>query len=173
MELKGTTRLKCPHSKSSGSLEQDDRSLSEMDDMMSLSGIGKGTYSVIKEYIDEGKSSTLESLQKEVPEGLVPLLKLPGLGGKKIAKLYKELGVHDAESLKEACEQQKVQGLTGFGKKSEEKYYRRSEKPESSLSGSRSDMPSGSRGILRSIFLNLRISSNFLVPEVFAERGKR
>lgn len=51
----------------------------------------------------------------------MPLLKLPGLGGKKIAKLYKELGVHDVESLKEACEQQKVQGLAGFGKKSEEK----------------------------------------------------
>ncbi len=141
--------------------------------MMSLSGIGKGTYSVIKEYIDEGKSSTLESLQKEVPEGLVPLLKLPGLGGKKIAKLYKELGVHDAESLKEACEQQKVQGLAGFGKKSEEKILQALGKPENSLNGSRSATPSGSRGKLRSIFLNLRISSNFLVPEVSAERGKR
>lgn len=122
MELKGDNPFKVSaFRKAAAALEQDDRSLSEMDDMMSLSGIGKGTYSVIKEYIDEGKSSTLESLQKEVPEGLVPLLKLPGPGGKKIAKLYKELGVHDAESLKEACEQQKVQGLAGFGKKSEEK----------------------------------------------------
>lgn len=78
--------------------------------MMSLSGIGKGTYGVIREYMQEGVSGTLLQLQKEVPEGLVPLLKLPGLGGKKIAKLYQELGVHDAESLKEACEQQKYRG---------------------------------------------------------------
>ncbi len=68
MELKGDNPFKVSaFRKAAAALEQDDRSLSEMDDMMSLSGIGKGTYSVIKEYIDEGKSSTLESLQKEVP----------------------------------------------------------------------------------------------------------
>lgn len=122
MELKGDNPFKISaFRKAAAALEQDDRSLSEIDDMMSLSGIGKGTYSVIREYMQEGVSGTLLQLQKEVPEGLVPLLKLPGLGGKKIAKLYQELGVHDAESLKEACEQQKVQGLAGFGKKTEEK----------------------------------------------------
>lgn len=122
MELKGDNPFKiAAFRKAAAALEQDDRSLSEMDNMMSLSGIGKGTYSVIKEYIDEGTSGTLEKLKEEVPEGLVPLLKIPGLGGKKIAKLYKELGIHDADSLKEACEQQKVQGLAGFGKKTEEK----------------------------------------------------
>lgn len=118
MELKGDNPFKISaFRKAAAALEQDDRSLSEIDDMMSLSGIGKGTYGVIREYMQEGVSGTLLQLQKEVPEGLVPLLKLPGLGGKKIAKLYQELGVHDAESLKEACEQQKVQGLAGFGKK--------------------------------------------------------
>lgn len=85
--------------------------------MMSLSGIGKGTYGVIREYMQEGVSGTLLQLQKEVPEGLVPLLKLPGLGGKKIAKLYQELGVHDAESLKEACEQRKSSGARRFRQK--------------------------------------------------------
>ena len=52
----------------------------------------------------------------------MPLLKLPGLGGKKVAKLYKELGVIDMETLKVACEENKVQALAGFGKKTEEKY---------------------------------------------------
>ncbi len=122
MELKGDNPFKISaFRKAAAALEQDDRSLSEIDDMMSLSGIGKGTYAVIKEYMDTGASGTLERLKEEVPEGLVPLLKLPGLGGKKIAKLYQELGVCDAASLKEACEQQKVQGLAGFGKKTEEK----------------------------------------------------
>lgn len=122
MELKGDNPFKISaFRKAAAALEQDDRSLSEIDDMTSLSGIGKGTYAVIKEYMDTGASGTLERLKEEVPEGLVPLLKLPGLGGKKIAKLYQELGVCDAASLKEACEQQKVQGLAGFGKKTEEK----------------------------------------------------
>ena len=87
--------------------------------MMSLSGIGKGTYGVIREYMQEGVSGTLLQLQKEVPEGLVPLLKLP-VSAAKIAKLYQELGVHDAESLKEACEQQKFRG-SPVSAKTEEK----------------------------------------------------
>lgn len=117
MELKGDNPFKISaFRKAAAALEQDDRS-PEIDDIMSLSGIGKGTYAVIKEYMDTGASGTLERLKEEVPEGLVSLLKLPGLGGKKIAKLYQELGVCDAASLKEACEQQKVQGLAGFGKK--------------------------------------------------------
>ncbi len=56
-----------------------------------------------------------------MPSSLLPLLKLPGLGGKKVAKLYKELGVVDMETLKQACEEKKVQELAGFGKKTEEK----------------------------------------------------
>ncbi len=84
MELKGDNPFKISaFRKAAAALEQDDRDLSEIDDMMSLSGIGKGTYGVIREYMQEGVSGTLLQLQKEVPEGLVPLLKLPGLGGKK------------------------------------------------------------------------------------------
>ncbi|SID62275.1 DNA polymerase/3'-5' exonuclease PolX [Mycobacteroides abscessus subsp. abscessus] len=61
----------------------------------------------------------LKELQEEVPAGLIPLLQLPGLGGKKIAKLYKELGVEDAEDLEQACRDGRVQALAGFGKKTE------------------------------------------------------
>ncbi len=52
---------------------------------------------------------------------MIPLLQLQGLGGKKIAKLYKELGIKSMEELKKACEEEKVQALAGFGKKTEEK----------------------------------------------------
>lgn len=122
MELKGDNPFKISaFRKAAAALEQDDRSLSEIDDMLSLPGIGKGTYTIIREYMESGTSSTLDELKKEVPEGLLPLLKLPGLGGKKIAKLYKDLGVRNAEDLKAACEENKVQGLAGFGKKTEEK----------------------------------------------------
>jgi DNA polymerase (family 10) len=122
MELKGDNPFKISaFRKAAAALEQDDRSLSEIEDMLSLPGIGKGTYAIIREYMEQGTSSVLAELRKEVPEGLLPLLKLPGLGGKKIAKLYKELGIQNAEELKVACEEQKVQGLAGFGKKTEEK----------------------------------------------------
>ncbi|MGX1192656.1 DNA polymerase/3'-5' exonuclease PolX [Metabacillus sp. SLBN-84] len=122
MELKGENPFKtAAFRKAANALETDDRSLSAIEDFTKIAGIGKGTAAVIKEYMEAGESETLKQLQEEVPQGLIPLLKLPGLGGKKIAKLYKELGVTDAESLKQACEEEKVQALAGFGKKTEEK----------------------------------------------------
>nr|WP_263325502.1 DNA polymerase/3'-5' exonuclease PolX [Neobacillus sp. Marseille-Q6967] len=122
LELKGENPFKVSaFRKAASALEFDDRSLSEIEDFTAISGIGKGTAAVIDEYIKEGTSSVLQELKEEVPKGLIPLLQLPGLGGKKIAKLYKELGVKDVTSLEEACKAGKVQALAGFGKKTEEK----------------------------------------------------
>ncbi|SFJ27758.1 MULTISPECIES: DNA polymerase/3'-5' exonuclease PolX [unclassified Bacillus (in: firmicutes)] len=122
MELKGENPFKISaFRKAAAALENDDRSLSEIEDFMKIQGIGKGTAAVIAEYIEVGTSEVLTELEKEVPSSLLPLLKLPGLGGKKVAKLYKELGVVDIETLKKACEENQVQALAGFGKKTEEK----------------------------------------------------
>src|SRR3954470_20973444 len=122
MELKGENPFKVSaFRKAANALETDERDLTEIEDFTTISGIGKGTAAVIDEYIKEGSSSVLTELKTEVPKGLIPLLQLPGLGGKKIAKLYKELEVVDVSSLKEACEAGKVQALAGFGKKTEEK----------------------------------------------------
>lgn len=122
MELKGENPFKISaFRKAANALETDDRSLAFIDDFTKISGIGKGTSAVIKEYVETGKSEILDKLKEEVPAGLLPLLKLPGLGGKKIAKLYKELHIDSVEALKQACEENKIQALAGFGKKSEEK----------------------------------------------------
>ncbi|HDX9587422.1 TPA: DNA polymerase/3'-5' exonuclease PolX [Bacillus pseudomycoides] len=122
MELKGENPFKISaFRKAAAALEGDDRSLSEIEDFTKIPGIGKGTAAVIAEYIEAGTSEVLTELEKEVPSSLLPLLKLPGLGGKKVAKLYKELGVVDMDTLKKACEEKQVQALAGFGKKTEEK----------------------------------------------------
>lgn len=122
MELKGENPFKtAAFRKAAAALEANDESLAEIGDFTKLTGIGKGTAAVIEEYITEGKSSVLQELKDEVPAGLIPLLQLPGLGGKKIAKLYKELGVENAADLEDACRNKKVQALAGFGKKTEEK----------------------------------------------------
>ncbi|MBM7701269.1 DNA polymerase/3'-5' exonuclease PolX [Metabacillus iocasae] len=122
MELKGDNPFKISaFRKAAAALESDERSLADIEDFTALQGVGKGTSAVIVEFIETGKSSVLDELKKEVPEGLIPLLKLPGLGGKKIAKLYKELEVTDLHTLRQACLDHKVQELSGFGKKTEEK----------------------------------------------------
>lgn len=122
MELKGENPFKVSaFRKAAQALELDQRSLSEIEDVTKLKGIGKGTGDVIIELLDSGKSTVLEELQEEVPKGLLPLMKLQGLGGKKIAKLYKELGIDSAEALKQACIDHNIQKLPGFGPKSEDK----------------------------------------------------
>ncbi|WP_203361536.1 DNA polymerase/3'-5' exonuclease PolX [Bacillus sp. REN10] len=122
MELKGDNPFKISaFRKAAAALENDERSLPEIDDVTKLAGIGKGTAAVIEEYRETGQSTVLAELQEEVPAGLIPLLQLPGLGGKKIAKLYKELSITNVDELKEACETNRVRDLAGFGAKTEEK----------------------------------------------------
>src|SRR3954454_18702243 len=122
MELKGENPFKVSAFRKAGiALETDERVLPEIEDFTSIAGIGKGTAAVMDEYIKEGTSTVLKELKDEVPAGLIPLLQLPGLGGKKIAKLYKELGIENAAELKVACNSHKVQSLSGFGEKTEEK----------------------------------------------------
>lgn len=122
LELKGENPFKVSaFRKAASALELDDRSLNEIEDMTAIKGIGKGTAAVIFELIETGESSQLKELENSVPKGLIPLLKLPGLGGKKLAKLYNEIGIDSAETLKKACEAHEIQKLAGFGAKSEGK----------------------------------------------------
>ncbi|WP_208592301.1 DNA polymerase/3'-5' exonuclease PolX [Gracilibacillus suaedae] len=122
LELKGENPFKISaYRKAAQALERDDRSLTEIDDFTKLQGVGKGTATVMNEFIDKGESDTLKQLEKEVPQGLIPLLNLQGLGGKKLAKLYQELNIINEQTLREACEKGEIRGLKGFGKKTEEK----------------------------------------------------
>ncbi len=122
LEIKGDNPFKISaYRKAALALESDERTLDEIENPASLTGIGKGTAEVILELKQTGTSSLMEELAEAVPSGLLSLLKLQGLGGKKIGKLYQELNVVDLETLKHACEAKEVQKLAGFGKKTEEK----------------------------------------------------
>lgn len=135
MEIKGENPFKISaYRKAAMALENDDRSMVQIEDPAALAGIGKGTAQVIKELLATGESTLLNELQAEIPESLLTLLKLPGLGGKKIGKLYQQLGIIDITSLKEACIEGRVKTLEGFGEKTEEKILKAveafSQKPE-------------------------------------------
>ncbi|GER67047.1 DNA polymerase/3'-5' exonuclease PolX [Weizmannia acidilactici] len=117
MELKGENHFKiAAYRKAASALEADGRDISEIDNFLELPHIGKATASTIEEFLSTGKSSLLEQLKNEIPKGLIPLMQIQGLGAKKISKLYRELGIMDAESLRKACEEGKVETLKGFGK---------------------------------------------------------
>ena len=121
MEIKGENPFKInAFRKAATALENTDLELEDIDDVTSIPGIGKGTAAVLEEYRDTGRSEVLEALQEEIPFGLMKLLKIQGLGGKKLAKL-REVGVVDLESLIRVLEDGTAASLPGFGTKSVEK----------------------------------------------------
>ncbi|HEC2217473.1 TPA: DNA polymerase/3'-5' exonuclease PolX [Staphylococcus delphini] len=123
MELKGENAFKVSaYRKAVQSLEADERTMDQIDDVTELKNIGKGVGEVINTYLETGESPTLNALKEEVPSGLIPLLKIKGLGSKRIARLYKELNITDKDSFQKAAENQEISALDGFGKKTEEKY---------------------------------------------------
>ena len=86
----------------------------------SLDGIGKDLAAKIKVAVETGQIPQLEELRQQVPHGVVEMLRIPGLGPKKVAVLFHELGIVSLAQLKEACEANKVSELKGFGKKTEQ-----------------------------------------------------
>jgi DNA polymerase (family X) len=86
-----------------------------------LEGIGKGTATKIREFLDTGRVQKLEELRAKHPASVVALLQLPGLGPKAVNRLRAELGVTSVDDLRRALAEQKLRGLRGFGEKSEEK----------------------------------------------------
>jgi DNA polymerase (family 10) len=89
------------------------------EDLTKLPGIGKDLAAQIEEIVTSGISRKLEELQKELPAGLVELLKIPGLGPKKVKLLFDELNITSTEQLSEAAEKGKLHPLPGFGEKTE------------------------------------------------------
>jgi DNA polymerase (family 10) len=85
-----------------------------------LPGIGKDLADKIRTIVATKKLHLLEDMKKELPEGLSMLMKVRGLGPKKIAILYKELQVASLDDLKKAAQAGKIHELPGFSAKTEQ-----------------------------------------------------
>ena len=85
-----------------------------------LPGIGKDLAAKIVTIVETGRLPQLDDLRKEVPPGVVDMLRLPGLGPKKVAVLFQELSITSLDELKQAAEDGRIAALKGFGKKTEQ-----------------------------------------------------
>lgn len=85
-----------------------------------LPGIGDAISEKCKVLLETGKIPQLEELRKEVPAGLLQIMRVPGLGAKKAKALYESLNITNIDELRAACEQKKVRELKGFAAKTEE-----------------------------------------------------
>ncbi|MEK6902710.1 MAG: helix-hairpin-helix domain-containing protein, partial [archaeon] len=88
--------------------------------LMELEGIGKNMAAKIAEYVTTGKMNEYEDLKKEIPNGVSDMLKVPGLGPKKVARLYHEMKIDSLKKLEKNAREEKIRTLSGFGEKSEE-----------------------------------------------------
>ena len=93
-----------------------------------IPGIGKSIREKIEEIISTGKCQFFEELRLQVPSGLTELLRLEGLGPKKVKGLYERLGVDSIDRLEKAAQAGRLRNLSGMGLKTEEKILRSIEK---------------------------------------------
>jgi DNA polymerase (family 10) len=86
--------------------------------LRNIEGLGEATVAKTQEFLATGTVRFLEKLREEYPPGLLELLRVPNLGPKRIAQLYKERGISSVEHLKTALDNDELKGLSGFGPKS-------------------------------------------------------
>jgi DNA polymerase (family 10) len=86
-----------------------------------IDGIGKDLAQKIEELLDTGSIAMLEQLRSEIPAGVLAMVRIPGLGAKKAAALFKDLGITSLDALRAACQADQVSALKGFGKKTQDK----------------------------------------------------
>ena len=88
-------------------------------DFAKIPGIGKTLVEKTETLLATGALPQLEKLREAVPEIVVQMSRIPGLGAKKAAKLHEELEIQSLADLKAACEQDLVGKLKGFGAKTQ------------------------------------------------------
>jgi DNA polymerase (family 10) len=125
LELKGESPFKSrAYSNAARVLAQMEGDLHESvqnHSLMEYKGIGKAIFEKIAEGIQTGRLSFYEELKASTPPGLLEMLKIKGLGPKKIRIIYDQLGIEDIVGLEYACIENRLVDLPGFGKKTQDK----------------------------------------------------
>ncbi len=102
-------------------LPGDLQALVESGEIGSVKGIGKALAEKITTLVSTGGLPFYDELRASFPASLLDILRIPGLGPKKIRKLYTELGIDSLEALEKACQEDRVAALDGFGSKMQAK----------------------------------------------------
>jgi DNA polymerase (family X) len=126
LELHGENRFKSRAYSSAAravqALDADDLApMLRSGDLASAPGIGPATIGVIRDLVETGESSYLERLRETTPEGLLEMVRVPGLGPAKIHQIHQSLGIETVQELEEAARDGRLAKLQRFGPKTAEK----------------------------------------------------
>jgi DNA polymerase (family 10) len=100
-----------------GDLTKDIEEIAERGELKNIPGIGEGMAQKIEEYLKTGKVSKFEEVKKGVPDELIPMMDIPGMGPKTLSMLHKEKGINNFSQLEKALENGSLMGLFGIGEK--------------------------------------------------------
>ncbi|NWG03663.1 MAG: DNA polymerase/3'-5' exonuclease PolX [Syntrophaceae bacterium] len=100
-----------------GDLTQDIEQIAEQGDLKKVPGIGEGMAQKIGEYLKTGKVSKFEEVRKGIPDELIAIMDIPGMGPKTLSMLHKEKGICNLAQLEKALEDGSLLGLFGIGEK--------------------------------------------------------
>ncbi len=82
-----------------------------------IKGFGKALREKITEFVETGRMSYYEKITAEIPESILEIRKIPGLGPRKVKMLYDTLNITGLDSLEEACSDGSIKQIKGFGDK--------------------------------------------------------
>src|SRR5262249_40352953 len=125
LELKGETSFRVLAYRNGAraveQLEEDIGELVRSGRIGAVRGIGETLRDKITTLVKTGSLPYYEDLKAKTPPGLLRMLRIDGLGPKRVKVLYEQLGVDDLDKLRAACQAGQVAELKGFGLKSQQK----------------------------------------------------
>jgi len=98
-------------------LTQDIEDITESGKLKDVPGIGEGMAQKIMEYLKTGKVSKFEEVRKGVPDELIAIMDIPGMGPKTLSMLHKAKGISNLSQMEKAVEDGSLVGLPGIGEK--------------------------------------------------------
>jgi DNA polymerase (family 10) len=102
--------------------------LAKGEDLSALPAIGDDIAAKIKTIVDTGKLPLLTKVESRTPAALSDLMKIKGLGPKRVKALYKNLNIKTLDDLKRAARNGRIRSLDGFGEKTEQMIRQRVER---------------------------------------------
>ena len=93
----------------------------DVTELRAIPGVGASIAAKIAEYRQTGSIRALEELRAKIPPGVLELTRVPGLGPKRALQLSRDLGIQSVEDLAAAIKAGRLDGLAGFGARSEER----------------------------------------------------
>ncbi len=129
LEAKGEERFKARAyagaARAIVALDTDDLApLIQSGELAATPGIGPATLSVVRELVETGESSYLNRLREGMPQGVLDLMRVPGLSVAKVQLIHNELGVQNLEDLERVAQNGQLATLPKFGKKTADKILR-------------------------------------------------